>query len=140
MIRKMLGAIFLITTLSVYGADNSIYIDQAGDNSTISITQDGGGNEVYDVGAGATTTTAATSSSPASARAAGRVASGASGESRETRRADDCVGQAGAACGGAQCCWREGVKGRLVARGYEALQARAPGERQKKIGGRARAL
>ena len=50
----------LLSTGLVYAADNSIYIDQAGDNSTISITQDGSGNEVYDVGAGATSTTAAT--------------------------------------------------------------------------------
>ena len=49
----MLGA-------SAFAADNSIYIDQSGDNSSITITQDGSGNEVYDVGAGATTTTAAT--------------------------------------------------------------------------------
>lgn len=51
--------LFLLSTSLVFAADNSIYIDQAGDSSTISITQDGSGNEVYDVGAGATTTTAA---------------------------------------------------------------------------------
>ena len=56
----MLGAIFLGLALTVYGADNSIYIDQAGDSSSITIFQDGGGNQVYDVGAGATNTTAAT--------------------------------------------------------------------------------
>ena len=31
---------------SGYAADNSVYIDQAGDNATISVTQDGGGNKV----------------------------------------------------------------------------------------------
>ena len=56
----MLGAIFLGLALTVHGADNSIYIDQAGDSSSITIFQDGGGNQVYDVGAGATSTTAAT--------------------------------------------------------------------------------
>lgn len=56
----MLGAIFLGLALTVYGADNSIYIDQAGDSSSITITQDGGGNQVYDVGSGATATTGAT--------------------------------------------------------------------------------
>lgn len=50
----------LLATFSLYAADNSIYIDQAGSNSTIDITQDGGGNQVYDVGNGATSTTAAT--------------------------------------------------------------------------------
>jgi len=60
MIRKMLGAIFLMVTLSVYGADNSIYIDQAGDSSSVTILQDGGGNQIYDVGSGATSTTGAT--------------------------------------------------------------------------------
>lgn len=58
-LTRLLMAMLLSTSL-VYAADNSIYIDQAGDNSTISITQDGSGNEVYDVGAGATSTTAAT--------------------------------------------------------------------------------
>ena len=42
----------------VMAADNSIYIDQAGDNSTISVTQDGAGNTVrgiQGVGTGNTT-------------------------------------------------------------------------------------
>lgn len=53
MILCMLGA-------SAFAADNSIYIDQAGDSSSITITQDGGGNQVYDVGSGSTSTTGAT--------------------------------------------------------------------------------
>lgn len=58
-LTRLIMAMLMATSL-VYAADNSIYIDQAGDNSTISITQDGSGNEVYDVGSGATSTTAAT--------------------------------------------------------------------------------
>lgn len=50
----------LILINFAFAADNSIYIDQAGDSSSITIFQDGGGNEVYDVGSGATTTTSAT--------------------------------------------------------------------------------
>ena len=59
--RKLLKIMILcLLGVSAYAADNSIYIDQSGDNSSITITQDGSGNEVYDVGAGATSTTAAT--------------------------------------------------------------------------------
>jgi hypothetical protein len=45
--RKLLTILVLsaMTTLG-YAADNSIYIDQAGDNSTINMTQDGAGNKV----------------------------------------------------------------------------------------------
>lgn len=50
----------MFMTTSLFAADNSIYINQAGDNSTVDILQDGSGNEVYDVGNGATTTTKAT--------------------------------------------------------------------------------
>jgi hypothetical protein len=57
MVRRMKGtgviprkfyAILALTAMSMsgYAADNSIYIDQAGDNSTITITQDGAGNTV----------------------------------------------------------------------------------------------
>jgi hypothetical protein len=52
----------LLTTLTLaampmlgYTADNSIYIDQSGSNSTISITQDGYGNVVKGIGSGITT-------------------------------------------------------------------------------------
>lgn len=37
-------------SLSVFSADNSIYIDQVGGSSTIDITQDGSGNQVFGVG------------------------------------------------------------------------------------------
>jgi len=45
--RKLLTILVLsaMTTLG-YAADNSIYIDQSGDNSTITMTQDGAGNKV----------------------------------------------------------------------------------------------
>jgi len=45
--RKLLTILVLsaMTTMG-YAADNSIYIDQAGDNSTITMTQDGAGNRV----------------------------------------------------------------------------------------------
>ena len=45
--RKLLTILVLsaMTTLG-YAADNSIYIDQTGDNSTITMTQDGSGNRV----------------------------------------------------------------------------------------------
>jgi len=58
-----LTKLFLLCLLSisvVFAADNSIYIDQAGDNSSINITQDGGGNQVYDVTSGSTSTDYAT--------------------------------------------------------------------------------
>jgi len=45
--RKLLTILMLsgMATLG-YAADNSIYIDQAGDNSTVTMTQDGAGNRV----------------------------------------------------------------------------------------------
>jgi len=44
-IIKVLTSITLALTLTLAGAaDNSIYVDQAGDNSTITMTQDGAGN------------------------------------------------------------------------------------------------
>jgi hypothetical protein len=48
----------MIFSLSAYAADNSIYIDQSGDNSTIDITQTGAGNVIrgiQGVGTGNTT-------------------------------------------------------------------------------------
>ena len=50
----------LLSTSTLFAADNSIYIDQAGDSSNINITQDGGGNQVYDVTLGSTSTDYAT--------------------------------------------------------------------------------
>ena len=54
---KLLVMILLLS-FSAWGADNSIYIDQSGDNSTIDITQTGAGNVVrgiQGVGTGNTT-------------------------------------------------------------------------------------
>ena len=47
-VPRKLTAILALTVMSMsgYAADNSIYIDQSGDNSTINITQDGAGNTV----------------------------------------------------------------------------------------------
>jgi hypothetical protein len=48
----------LLFSISVYAADNSIYVDQSGDNSTIDITQTGAGNVIrgiQGVGTGNTT-------------------------------------------------------------------------------------
>ena len=50
----------LLSTSTLFAADNSIYIDQAGDSSNINITQDGGGNQIYDVTSGSTSTDYAT--------------------------------------------------------------------------------
>jgi hypothetical protein len=47
---RKLTAILALAVMSmsgaVWSADNSIYIDQAGDNSTITVTQDGSGNKI----------------------------------------------------------------------------------------------
>jgi hypothetical protein len=42
----------VVMSVGVYAADNSIYIDQSGSNSTISITQDGYGNVVKGINSG----------------------------------------------------------------------------------------
>ena len=45
--RKLLTILVLSAMATLgYAADNSIYIDQSGDNSTINMTQDGAGNKV----------------------------------------------------------------------------------------------
>lgn len=45
--RKLLTILVMSAMVSLgHAADNSIYIDQAGDNSTITVTQDGAGNRV----------------------------------------------------------------------------------------------
>lgn len=59
---RKLTAILALAAMSVsgYAADNSIYIDQAGDNSTINVTQDGAGNVVRGLpGVGTSSTTPA---------------------------------------------------------------------------------
>jgi hypothetical protein len=43
---KLLTVMLLSISAISWAADNSIYIDQAGDNSTITMTQDGSGNKV----------------------------------------------------------------------------------------------
>jgi Curlin associated repeat len=45
----------VVMSVGVFAADNSIYIDQSGSNSTISITQDGYGNVVKGINSGSTT-------------------------------------------------------------------------------------
>ena len=45
----MFGALLLVAS-TVYAADNSIYIDQAGSSSTIDLKQDGSANKIYGVG------------------------------------------------------------------------------------------
>jgi len=44
--RKLLTVMLLSVSAISWATDNSIYIDQAGDNSTITMTQDGSGNRV----------------------------------------------------------------------------------------------
>jgi hypothetical protein len=44
--RKLLTVMLLSVSAISWATDNSIYIDQAGDNSTITMTQDGAGNRV----------------------------------------------------------------------------------------------
>jgi len=56
----LLSAVMLVTGLAL-AADNSIYIDQAGDNATVTINQDGSGNAVRGLpGVGTTNQTPAT--------------------------------------------------------------------------------
>jgi len=56
---KILVSVLLAFGIGIaYGADNSIYIDQSGDNSTIAVTQDGAGNVVRGIqGVGTSNTT-----------------------------------------------------------------------------------
>jgi hypothetical protein len=44
--RKLLTVMLLSVSAISWATDNSVYIDQAGDNSTITMTQDGAGNRV----------------------------------------------------------------------------------------------
>ena len=44
--RKLLTVILLSVSAISWATDNSVYIDQAGDNSTVTMTQDGAGNRV----------------------------------------------------------------------------------------------
>ena len=58
---KLLGAIALLTIYTnVLAVDNSIYIEQTGDNATITMLQDGAGNRIRGIqGVGTGNTTAA---------------------------------------------------------------------------------
>jgi hypothetical protein len=58
--KNIVKLMMLLLTPTLFAADNSIYIDQAGDSSNINITQDGGGNQIYDVTSGSTSTDYAT--------------------------------------------------------------------------------
>jgi len=52
--RKLLTILMLAAMPTLgYAVDNSIYIDQAGDNAVINITQDGAGNTVKGIVQGA---------------------------------------------------------------------------------------
>ena len=55
---KLLMALLIMFSASIYAADNSIYIDQTGDNASITILQEGASNRVrgiQGVGTGDTT-------------------------------------------------------------------------------------
>ena len=43
---KLLTMLLAVVTTATYAVDNSIYIDQLGDNATVNISQDGAGNRV----------------------------------------------------------------------------------------------
>jgi hypothetical protein len=60
--RKLLTVVLLSVSAISWAADNSIYIDQAGDNSTVTMTQDGAGNRVKGI---LTNGTAGASTDPA---------------------------------------------------------------------------
>ena len=44
--RKLLTVMLFGISVTSWAVDNSVYIDQAGDDSTITMTQDGAGNKV----------------------------------------------------------------------------------------------
>ena len=60
--RKLLTVVLFGISAISWAADNSIYIDQAGDNSTVTMTQDGAGNRVKGI---LTNGTAGASTDPA---------------------------------------------------------------------------
>ena len=60
--RKLLTVMLLSISATSWAVDNSIYIDQTGDNSTITMTQDGAGNKVKGI---LTNGTAGASTDPA---------------------------------------------------------------------------
>ena len=57
-LNKIMSVVALLFATTAYASDNSIYIDQAGDNSVITMTQDGSSNRIrgiQGVGTGNTT-------------------------------------------------------------------------------------
>lgn len=57
-LNKVMAILALVATPFVFGADNSVYVDQSGDNATINMTQDGASNRIrgiQGVGTGNTT-------------------------------------------------------------------------------------
>jgi hypothetical protein len=57
-LNQVMTAIVMLFALQVFAADNSVYIDQAGDNSVITMTQDGAANRIRGIqGAGTGNTT-----------------------------------------------------------------------------------
>ena len=60
-IKKILTLLLIGVASAAIAADNSIYIDQSGDNATVNVTQDGAGNVVRGIqGIGASNTTPST--------------------------------------------------------------------------------
>ena len=55
---KLLAILLFVFSIGSFAADNSIYIDQSGDNASVTITQDGAGNVVRGIqGVGSSNTT-----------------------------------------------------------------------------------
>jgi YD repeat-containing protein len=60
-IKQTIAALLVGLSANVMAVDNSIYIDQSGDNATVNITQDGAGNVVRGIqGVGSSNTTPST--------------------------------------------------------------------------------
>ena len=60
-IKKILTLLLIGFASAAIAADNSIYIDQSGDNATVNVTQDGAGNVVRGIqGIGSSNTTPST--------------------------------------------------------------------------------
>ena len=53
--KTVIAFVIAMMSASAYSADNSIYIDQSGDNATISMTQDGSSNYIRGVNAASNT-------------------------------------------------------------------------------------
>lgn len=63
--KHLVVLLFGLTAITSYAVDSSIYIDQAGDNATITVNQDGSNNRVRGIqGAGSSNTTPAKVNGP----------------------------------------------------------------------------